>query len=218
MCTNYAAARRATFAKYFGVEPPTTEWPDEIYQDYLAPIVRPGAGAREAVTATFGMVPKGKLPQGKHYSTMNARAETVGEKPTYRGAWAKAQRCLIAVDAVYEPNWETGKHIRYRIGLASGEPFALAGLWRAWPGPEGEAISFTMLTVNADSHPLMRRMHKPGDEKRSVVIVRPDDYDEWLNASDPEVARSMLTLYSAERMAAEPAPKPPRAAAVIEDV
>ena len=70
MCTNYAAARRATFAKYFGVEAPAAEWPDEIYQDYPAPLMRRGAdGGREALLiGTFGLVPKGKLPQGKHYS------------------------------------------------------------------------------------------------------------------------------------------------------
>ncbi len=191
--------------------PPAAEWPDEIYQDYPAPMVRRRAdGEREVVTATFGMVPKGKLPQGKHYSTMNARAETVGEKPTYRSAWAKAQRCLIAVDAVYEPNRETGKHVRFRIGLALGEPFALAGLWRAWPGSEGEDVAFTMLTVNADEHPLMKRFHKPGDEKRSVVIVPPSEYENWLACASTDEARSFLQRYPADLMSAEAYPLPPR--------
>jgi putative SOS response-associated peptidase YedK len=65
----------------------------------------------------------------------------------------------------YEPNWETGKAVRWRIGLPDGEPFAIAGLWRTWP--DG-AVSFTMPTLNADSHLLMQRFHKP--EMRSAAL------------------------------------------------
>lgn len=61
-----------------------------------------------------------------------------------------------------------------------------------------------MLTVNADGHPLMSRMHKPADEKRSVVILRPDDWEEWLTTSNVESARMMLQLYPADVMFAEP--------------
>jgi hypothetical protein len=77
------------------------------------------------------------------------------------------------------PNYETGKAVGWRTDMASGEPLAIAGLWRAWEEPEGPpSLSFTMLTVNADEHPLMKRFHKPGDEKRSVVIVPPDAYED----------------------------------------
>lgn len=71
-------------------------------------------------------------------------------------------------------------------------------------------VSFTMLTVNADNHPLMKRFHKPGDEKRSVVIVRPDAHAYWLNCRSTDEARSFLNLYPAEQMAAEAYPLPPR--------
>src|SRR5260370_19622202 len=113
MCTNYRASRRATFEKYYGVAPPDADYPDGIYQDYVAPVIRRADSGREALAATFGMVPKSKMPAGaKHYATMNARAETVGERPAYRRAWAKCQLCLIPCEAIYEPNWEPGKHIR----------------------------------------------------------------------------------------------------------
>lgn len=62
----------------------------------------------------------------------------------------------------------------------------------------------SMITVNADDHPVMSRMHKPADEKRSVVILQPDDWEEWLMTSNVEVARSMLQLYPAHEMIAEP--------------
>ena len=209
MCTNYAAARRRIFEKYYGVAPPEEAWRDEIYQDYPAPLLRRAPdGSRAACIATFGMVPKAKTPpDAKRYTTMNARAETLGERPTYRSAWTKQQLCLVPCEAIYEPNYESGKHVRFRIGLASGEPFAIAGLWRAWPTPDGEDISFTMLTVNADAHPMMRRFHKPGDEKRSVVIVRPEDYDDWLACRGTDEARSFLQLFPSESLAAVAAPK-----------
>jgi putative SOS response-associated peptidase YedK len=57
------------------------------------------------------------------------------------------------------------------------KPFAIAGLWRARNEPERMALSFTMLTVNADQHPLMRRFHRPGSGKRAVVNLRPEEYD-----------------------------------------
>jgi putative SOS response-associated peptidase YedK len=62
----------------------------------------------------------------------------------------------------------------------------------------------TMITVNADGHPIMSRMHKPADEKRSVVILRPDDWEEWLTTSNVEAARAMLQLCAADDMVAEP--------------
>lgn len=67
-----------------------------------------------------------------------------------------------------------------------------------------------MLTVNADNHPLMKRFHKPGAEKRSVVIVPPGKYEEWLTCRSTDEARSFLSLYPDELMHAEPYPLPPR--------
>ncbi|WDD94295.1 SOS response-associated peptidase [Burkholderia sp. FERM BP-3421] len=91
--------------------------------------------------------------------TVNARAETVGEKPTYRTPWRTGQRCLIPVKWVYEPNWVTGKHSRYRIWWADWQPYCVAGVWRAWKGADGtEVVAMAMLTMNADDHAVMKRM------------------------------------------------------------
>jgi len=65
--------------------------------------------------------------------------------------------------------------VRWRNRPEPGKPLAIAGLWRAWAEPEGTAFSFTTLTINSDEHPLMRRFHKPGAEKRSVVILGPSN-------------------------------------------
>ncbi len=69
-----------------------------------------------------------------------------------------------------------------------------------------------MLTVNADDHPLMKRFHKPDAEKRSVVIVRPDAYQDWLSCRNTDEARSFLHLYPADEMHAETFPLSPRKA------
>jgi putative SOS response-associated peptidase YedK len=63
----------------------------------------------------------------------------------------------------------------------------VAGLWAKWRSPEGETVhSFTMLTINADDHALMRNFHKPQDEKRMIVILPSTRYDDWLQASANE--------------------------------
>jgi putative SOS response-associated peptidase YedK len=211
MCTNYAAARRNQFVKYFGVEPPESPWRDAIFKDYAAPIVRRIEGADRADLATFGIVPRKHIPDGmKVFDTMNARAESVSEKRSFSSAWRKLQLCLIPCEAIYEPNYESGKAVRWRVEMDDGAPFAVAGLWREWSEIDGSALAFTMLTVNAREHMLMNRFHKPGSEKRSVVVLRSSDYGDWLGARSPDEARSFLNLFPASTMRAEADPAPPR--------
>ena len=213
MCTNYAAARRDQLFKHFGVEPPDSPWRDDVYKDYPAPIIRRVAGAERADVATFGIVPRKHIPAGvRPFDTMNARSESVGEKRSFSGAWKKQQLCLIPAEAFYEPNYESGKAVRWRIGMTDGAPFAIAGLWREWNEPEGLALSFTMLTVNSAEHPLMMRFHKPGDEKRSVVILPSSEHEGWLASRSMDEARSFLNLFPETKMHAEVLPAPPRAA------
>jgi putative SOS response-associated peptidase YedK len=115
--------------------------------------------------------------------TYNARSETVGEKPSFRDAWRRAQHCVIPIDAFFEPDWRSGKAVPTRITLADGEPMGIAGLWSAWRDAQGTVVySYTMLTINADAHPLMNQLHKPTDEKRMIVILPPARYDDWLQA------------------------------------
>lgn len=211
MCTSYEANPNDAFDTFSLFPQPNFDFRREIYKDYAAPIFRRAAGGYGTDPATFGIVPRKHIPPGvKPFDTMNARAETVGEKRSFSGAWKKLQLCLIPCRAFFEPNYETGKPIRWRIGTADGSPLAIAGLWREWAEPEGPALSFTMLTVNSDHHSLMKRFHKPGDEKRSVVIVPPAAYEDWLNCRSTEEARSFLQLYPADAMHAEAFPLPPR--------
>jgi putative SOS response-associated peptidase YedK len=212
MCTSYETNEYERFEAFSVFPAPDFEYRREIYKDYGAPVFRRGPDGFSTDLATFGIVPRKHIPPGvKVFDTMNARAESVGERRSFSGAWKNLQLCLIPCQSFYEPNYETGKPVRWRIGVASGVPFAIAGLWREWEDPDvGKTLSFTMLTVNADEHPLMKRFHKPEDEKRSVVIVSPDAYEEWLSCRSTDEARSFLGLYSADKMAAEAYPLPPR--------
>ncbi|XLZ71302.1 SOS response-associated peptidase family protein [Massilia sp. SR12] len=211
MCTNYKTTSRDLVQAMMEVElPEDWTWPVDIYRDYRAPVIRQAAdGRREALLASFGMVPKARIPAGsKDFATMNARFESVGERHSYKFAWRRSQLCLVPMTAFDEPCYESGAAVWWGIGMADQSPFAVAGLWNEWQTAEGPQHSFTQLTVNADEHPLMRRFHKPGEEKRSIVIVPEAEWDNWLGCRNPEIARSFMTLFPAERMTSWPAPRP----------
>jgi putative SOS response-associated peptidase YedK len=214
MCSNYIPASEISLRDHFGVEPPQAAFKLEAYPGYLAPIIRlphdePNADRFECVPACYGMVPHWadmKLAR----QTYNARTETVFSKPSFRTAWKKRQFCLIPADAFYEPCYETGKAVRWKIALAADRPFAMAGIWDWRPdGPDGKPlISFSMLTINADGHEVMQHFHKAEDEKRMVVILEPQQYQEWLH-TPVDKAESFFKRYPAEQLVAVPAPKSP---------
>jgi len=213
MCANYhpvtAQDRLLTF---FGVERPSGEVPPEFaFPGYLAPFIMRERDRvelqREGRLGLFGLIPHWSKDLAIGRRTYNARSETVHEKPSFRDAWRLGRRCIIPAEAIYEPCYETGRAVRWRIGRRDGRPMGLAGLWGFWRGPDGrELLSFTMLTINADAHALMTRFHKPGEEKRMVVILDEAEYDAWLGCA-PERMRSFLRPYPAELMDARPDPK-----------
>ncbi|WP_196788249.1 SOS response-associated peptidase family protein, partial [Burkholderia cepacia] len=115
-------------------------------------------------------------------------------------------RCLIPADWIYEPCYETGKTVWHRSGLTDWRTMCVAGIWRTLTSPDGaEHRTMSMITVNGDGHPIFSRMHKPDDEKRAVVILHPDDYEEWLHTTNVDAARAMLQLFPANEMSTEPA-------------
>jgi putative SOS response-associated peptidase YedK len=86
----------------------------------------------------FGMDPRKRIPpRVRSYDTINARAETIGEKRSFPGAWNRLQLCVIPRRTFLEPDYETGKTVRWRIRLAGNQPTAIAGLWRMRDEPEG---------------------------------------------------------------------------------
>jgi putative SOS response-associated peptidase YedK len=191
------------------------DWPSETWKDYQAPILRAGSrGRRELCLASYGMVPRRHIPAGvKPFDTMNARAESLGERRSFAPSWYRTQLCAVPMTCFFEPNYESGRAERWGIGMQDDAMFFVAGLWREWGEPDGgRSTAFTQITINADTHPLMGRFHKPGDEKRSLVVLPDDDVDAWLGCRDPELARSFLRPYPAEAMKAWAAPRMPPAA------
>lgn len=190
MCSHYESVTdQERLRRFFGVEPPTGTPKADVWPTYPSVFVRqatPG-GQPMADVGCFGLIPHWATDKSIARSTYNARSETVASKPSFRQAWAQARRCIVPAQAIYEPDWSSGRAVATRIGMTGGTPFGIAGLWCTWQAPGGQVLpSFTMLTVNAVHHPLMSRFHKPVDEKRMVVILRPDQYHHWLTASVEE--------------------------------
>lgn len=160
----------------------------------------------EAAWAMFGLLPPWAKDTKLCRSTYNARTETVADKPSFRDAWVAHRHCIVPAEAITEPGYSSGKAVPTRIACADGLPMGIAGLWSRWKAPDGHPMdSFTMLTINADSHPLMNRFHKPGEEKRMVVILPRSRWKDWLLATPARMLVSqrqgLLRAYPAERMA-----------------
>ena len=213
------------FKQVFGTALPTrsvtpSQPSAEVFPGGWAPIVRatPAGLARgvidsqnadapdhEAVWAVFGLIPQWAKDAKICRSTYNARSETVADKPSFKAAWARHQHCIVPAEAITEPDYTSGRAVPTRIACADGLPMGIAGLWSTWSGGEGEPIhSFTMLTINAQDHAVMKRFHKPEDEKRMVVILPRGSWKSWL-LSRREIATSdhrlaYLRGYPANRM------------------
>ncbi|NIC42673.1 SOS response-associated peptidase [Aquabacterium sp. A08] len=169
----------------------------------------PGANGRELVVGQFGLVPPWvkSASDAKLRSTklVNARAETVSTSNNFRGTWLGAQRCIVPMMAFHQDDWRSGKAVPTRIARVDGKPMGAAGLWETWTGAAGEVIvSFCLLTVNANSHALMRRYGHAGSEKRMLAILNEGAYGAWLNATQPEKAREFMRAYPAEGLTANP--------------
>lgn len=209
MCADYTPSHKEQIEDRFGVRSPQLDLPLEAWPGYMAPILRVShevPDELEISSAMFGIVPHWadhKLAR----QTYNARTETVSNKPSFRNAWKRKQFCIIPAANFFEPNYETGKSVRWRIESADGGPVAIAGIWEYRPADQ--LLSFSMLTINADNHPLMQRFHKPDDEKRMVMILGSDQYQGWLDGS-LVLEEDVYRQYPAELLVAQPAPLPLR--------
>ena len=187
----------------------------DVWPTYLATFIRrplesdsgdDAVPAREVLTGQFGLLPHWAKDETLGRRTFNARSETVAVKPSFRDAWRDGQRCIIPAKALYEPDWRSGKAVPTRITLTDGRPMGIAGLWSWWKSPKGQVVhSFTMLTINADDHSLMNQMHKPGDEKRMVVILEEGRFEEWLTAPVSQCS-TLIKAYPAACLSSQAEP------------
>ena len=164
--------------------------------------------ARELVAAQWGLVPHWvkSASDAKLRATklVNAKSETVSTTRAFHDAWVKGQRCIVPMAAFFEDDWRGGKALPTRISRIDGQPMGVAGLWASWTGAEGETIlSYTLLTVNANNHALLRRYQQPGAEKRMPVVLNEGAYGAWLTVR-MEKAKEFMRQYESNWLAANP--------------
>ena len=179
------------------------ETPDLSSRYNIAPsqsvaVVRhlPGKSFLQLDMLRWGLVPHWAKDMKIGYKMINARAETLAQKPSFRSAFKK-RRCLIAADGFYE--WHHSGTVKqpYYVQLKGGAVFAFAGLWESWNSPDGTILeSCTIITTTPNE--LIGPIHD-----RMPVIISPEKYDTWLQDPTPKQDLQELILpYPAEKMAA----------------
>ena len=187
MCGRFTIAAGAEFiGKYFEIETGmpdiTPTWNATPSSDL--PVVHAQLGQRQCQLMHWGLIPSWlKTPDSK-YKMINAKVETLGEKPAYRTAF-KSRRCLIPASGFYEWHQENGGKQPYYITHETDELMALAGLWEVWKG-ENIIQSFSIITKDADE--TMARIHQ-----RMPVVLPPASFDQWLDPNNKDT-ESLSTL------------------------
>jgi len=147
----------------------------------------------------WGLIPSWAKDAAIGNRMINARAETLADKPSFRTAF-KRRRCLVLADGFYEWRKEPGGKTKtpMYVRLKSGEPFAFAGLWEAWRAPDDQALlSCAIITTTPNA--LMEKIHD-----RMPVILKPDTYTQWLDPAEqePDKMSRLLKPYPASHMTA----------------
>jgi putative SOS response-associated peptidase YedK len=205
MCGRYRlTAKERWLSNYFNIDPEDFEWaarwnvaPTQevatIRQDRKEP-------KRTFKLMRWGLIPYWVKEGSFGASTINAVSETAADKPAFREP-LRRRRCLIPADGFYE--WKqigVRQKQPYHIGLADEGLFAFAGLWDRWNAPEGKVIeSCTILTTEANT--LLKPIHD-----RMPVILKPDDFDRWLDPgiTDPKRVVDLLKPYDPRLMRVYP--------------
>ena len=183
--------------------------PDDLSPRYnIAPsqpvAVIPNTGDNVVTMYKWGLIPSWSKDPSIGDRMINARAETLAEKPSFRNAFRR-RRCLILADGFYEwrqiPSSKNKQPVY--IHLKDNRPFAFAGLWELWTSPDGSEIrSCTIITTQPNS--LVEPIHN-----RMPVILSPDDYGQWLKKEDQPTGEliKLLKPYSSDEMVAYPVSK-----------
>lgn len=149
----------------------------------------------------WGLIPFWAKEQKIASRLINARAETVHEKPAFRAAYRR-RRCLVLADGFYEWKQEPDKKVKtpYYIQLKSRKPFAFAGLWEIWQSPDGsELLSCTIITT--PSNTLIKQIHD-----RMPAILDSESYDYWLEPGELDYSQlnKLVSPYPADEMTTYP--------------
>lgn len=173
-------------------------WSEKVSTRYniapgqLIPVVRPANQGTELAMLKWGLIPSWSKDAAIGARLNNARAETVADKPSFRGAY-RSRHCLVPANAFYE--WKTmgGRKQPYCIGLKDGALFGMAGLWERWKSDAGEQVE-TVVIITTGANELVSQLHE-----RMPVIIQPENYATWLDASNPGGV-DLLKSFPSERM------------------
>jgi putative SOS response-associated peptidase YedK len=210
MSTQYECLKSPDlYAEAFGIAPPDALLGKEVWPRQPGFFIRK-AQVSELAQGQFGLVPTWvkSASDAKLRSTKLAvtRYETMSTATATRDVWLKGQRCIIPMQAFFEDDWRSGKAVPTRIARVDGQPMGVAGLWERWTQGDQEIVSFTLLTVNANSHALMNRYGQNGNEKRMPAILNEGAYAAWLSAPIDK-AREFMRAYPAHLLLANPVQK-----------
>ncbi|HEV2627539.1 MAG TPA: SOS response-associated peptidase [Pseudolabrys sp.] len=180
MCGRYAitSAPEALRALFGYTEQPNFPARYNIAPTQPIAIVRLVEGKREFALVRWGLLPSWVKNPNEFSLIINARGESVCDKPAFRAAM-KRRRCLIPADGFYE--WQAsgkGPKQPFYIHARSGKPMAFAGLWETWEGPNGEEVD-TAAIVTTRANRTLSPLHD-----RMPVIIAPDAFDLWLNCGE----------------------------------
>lgn len=223
MSSQYECLKTADLYEAFGVAAPTQLLGKEVWPRQPGFFIRRGQAdevmqvvqdkqsvALELAQGQFGLVPTWvkSASDAKLRSTKLAvtRYETMSTATPTRETWLKGQRCIIPMQAFLEDDWRSGKAVPTRVARVDGKPMGVAGLWECWAKDGQEIVSYTLLTVNANSHALMNRYGQNGIEKRMPAILNEGAYSAWLSAP-VDKAREFMRAYSAALLLANPVQK-----------
>ena len=185
MCGRYAITTAPeAIRQLFGyLEQPN--WPPRynVAPTQPVPIVRMAEGKRQLALVRWGLIPAWVKDPRAFSLVINARGESVLDKPAFRNAM-KYRRCLFPADGFYEWKRAGERKQPYFVRLKSGQPLAFAGLWESWMGPNGEEMETAAIVTTAASRSIAH-IHD-----RMPVIVPPEGFDFWL---DPKVDAEMAT-------------------------
>jgi putative SOS response-associated peptidase YedK len=185
----------------FGVETPQQMQPHYNIAPTQPVAVIPNDGKDRLDFFIWGLIPSWAKDPSIGNRLINARAETLAEKPAFRAAYRR-RRCLVIADGFYEWRKEPGSKSKTPVYLQmeSKEPFGFAGLWEVWYAGDGSEIrSCTIITTNPNE--LVANIHN-----RMPVVVAPEDYSLWLSPEEqnPEVLKPVLRPYPSTEMIAYP--------------
>jgi putative SOS response-associated peptidase YedK len=148
----------------------------------------------------WGLVPSWAADPSIGSRLINARAEGVAEKPSFRSSFRR-HRCIVPADSFYEWERAGSTKVPYVIGKRDGSPLALAGLWASWRSTDSDERLRTFTIITTEANALVRTIHD-----RMPVILPEGAWDEWLDPRNEDVAAlsSLLVPYPAEEMRAYP--------------